>query len=53
MNIKSQISMVKELLEMFMYQNSVDKMVSKDGLILVYRVNNIVRIDIKILKECE
>jgi len=41
--------MVKELLQIFLHQNTVDKIVSKDGLIKVYRVNpNIIRIDIKI-----
>ena len=42
--------MVKELLEMFLYQNTADKMISKDGLVKVYRVNpNMVRVDIKII----
>jgi len=42
--------MVKELLEIFLYQNTVDKIISKDGLVKVYRVNpNIVRVDIKII----
>lgn len=51
MNNISQISVVKELLNMFLFQSSVDKMISKDGLIKVYKVKpNIVRIDIKILK---
>jgi len=41
--------MVKELLQIFLRQDTVDKIVSKDGLIKVYRVNpNIIRIDIKI-----
>ena len=43
--------MVKELLQIFLRQNTVDKMISKDGLIKIYRVNpNIVRVDIKIMK---
>ena len=43
--------MVKELLELFLYQDTVDRMDSKDKLIKVYRVNpNIVRVDIKITK---
>jgi len=43
--------MVKELLQIFLRQNTVDKMISKDGLIKIYRVNpNIVRMDIKIKK---
>ncbi|GAH55633.1 unnamed protein product [marine sediment metagenome] len=41
--------MVKELLQIFLRQNTVDKIISKDGLIKVYRVNpNIIRVDIKI-----
>jgi len=41
--------MVKELLELFLYQDTVDRMDSKDKLIKVYRVNpNLVRVDIKI-----
>ena len=42
---------VKELLELFLYQDTVNRMDSKDKLIKVYRVNpNIVRVDIKIMK---
>lgn len=42
---------VKELLQIFLRQNAVDKMVSKDGLIKVYMVNpDIVRVDIKMAK---
>jgi len=49
--MESTEQMVKELLEVFLYQDTVDKMVSKDGLIKVYRVNpNIVRVDVKIVK---
>jgi len=49
--MESTEQMVKELLEIFLYQNNVDKMVSKDGLIKVYKVNpNIVRVDIKTAK---
>ncbi|GAH55994.1 unnamed protein product [marine sediment metagenome] len=40
---------IKELLQIFLRQNTVDKMVSKDGVVKIYRVNpNIIRIDIKI-----
>ena len=43
--------MVKELLQIFLRRNTVDKMVSKDGVVKIYRVNpNIIRIDIKITK---
>ncbi|MBA7582371.1 hypothetical protein ES708_24299 [subsurface metagenome] len=43
--------MVKELLELFLYQDTVDRMESKDKLIKVYRVNpNIIRVDIKTAK---
>ena len=43
--------MVKELLEIFLYQDTVDRMESKDKLIKAYRVNpNIIRVDIKIKK---
>jgi len=43
--------MVKELLQIFLRQNTVDKMISKDGMVKIYRVNpNIVRVDIKIAK---
>jgi len=46
--MESTEQMVKELLELFLYQNTVDRMDSKDKLIKVYRVNpNIVRVDIK------
>jgi len=49
--MESTEQMVKELLQIFLRQNTVDKMVSKDGLIKVYRVNpNIIRVDIKITK---
>jgi len=42
---------VKELLELFLYQDTANRMDSKDRLIKVYRVNlNIVRIDIKTVK---
>ena len=43
---------VKELLELFLYQDTVNRMDSKDKLIKVYRVppTNIVRVDIKITK---
>lgn len=47
--MESTEQMVKELLQIFLRQNTVDKIVSKDGLIKVYRVNpNIIRVDIKI-----
>ena len=43
--------MVKELLELFLYQDTVNRMDSEDKLIKVYRVNpNIVRVDIKTVK---
>ena len=43
---------VKELLQIFLRQNAADKMVSKDGMVKIYRVNpNIVRVDIKIAEE--
>ena len=43
--------MVKELLELFLYQDTVNRMDSKDKSIKVYRVNpNIVRVDIKTAK---
>lgn len=46
-----QIQMVKELLELFLYQDTVNRMDSNDKLIKVYRVNpNIVRVDIKTMK---
>ena len=42
---------VKELLELFLYQDTANRMDSKDELIKVYRVNpNIVRVDIKTTK---
>jgi len=42
---------VKESLSLFLYQDTVDRMDSKDKLIKVYRVTpNIVRVDIKITK---
>jgi len=48
---KSTEQIVKELLSLFLYQNTVDRMDSKDKLIKVYRVTpNIVRVDIKITK---
>jgi len=38
-------------LELFLYQDAVNRMDSKDKLIKVYRVNpNLVRVDIKIKK---
>ena len=47
--MESTEQMVKELLELFLYQDTVDRMESNDKLIKVYYVNpNIVRIDIKI-----
>jgi len=47
--MKSTEEMVKELLELFLYQDTVDRMDSKDKLIKVYRVNpNLIRVDIKI-----
>jgi len=47
--MESTEQMVKELLQIFLRQDTVDKIVSKDGLIKVYRVNpNIIRVDIKI-----
>ena len=49
--MESTEQMVKELLQIFLRQNATDKIVSKDGLIKVYRVNpNIIRVDIKIEK---
>ena len=43
--------MVKELLELFLYQDAVNRMDPKDKLIKVYRVNdNIVRVDIRTSK---
>jgi len=48
---------VKELLELFLYQDTVNRMDSKDKLIKVYRINSkerkipdMVRVDIKIMK---
>ena len=49
--MESTEQMVKELLELFLYQDTVNRMDSKDKLIKVYRVNpNIVRVDIKTRK---
>ncbi len=49
--MESTEQMVKELLQIFLRQNTVDKMVSKDGVVKIYRVNpNIIRIDIKIME---
>ena len=49
--MESTEQMVKELLELFLYQDTVDRMDSKDKSIKVYRVNpNIVRVDIKTAK---
>jgi len=43
---------VKELLGLFLYQDTVNRMDSKDKLIKVYRVNpSIVRVDIKTTKK--
>lgn len=42
---------VKELLQLFLSQDTINRMDSKGKLIKVYRVNpDIVRIDIKIMK---
>jgi len=42
---------VKELLQLFLYQDTINRMDSTDKLIKVYRVNpNMVRVDIKITK---
>ena len=49
--MESTEQMVKELLELFLYQDTVNKMESKDKMIKVYTVYpNIVRVDIKITK---
>ena len=49
--MESNYQMAKELLQIFLNQNTVDKMISKNGLIKIYRVNpNIIRMDIKIAK---
>jgi hypothetical protein len=49
--MESTEQMVKELLQIFLRQDTVDKMISKDGVVKIYRVNlNIIRIDIKITK---
>lgn len=49
--MESTEQMVKELLELFLYQDTVNRMDSKDKLIKVYRVNpNIIRVDIKTTK---
>ena len=51
--IESTEQMIKELLEFFLCQDTVNRMDSKDKLIKVYRVNpNIVRVDIR-MKEGE
>ena len=40
---------VKDILKLFLNQNDVDKMNTKDGIIKIYRVgDNIIRVDIKI-----
>jgi len=42
---------LKELLGVFLKQNTIDKMESRNGLIKIYRVgNSMVRIDIKLVK---
>jgi len=52
--MESTEQMVKELLQIFLRQNTANKMVSKDGMVKIYRVNpNIVRVDIKIVKSEE
>ena len=39
---------IKEILGWFLYQKSVSKMETEDGIIKVYKVgNNLIRIDIK------
>jgi len=44
--------LVKELLELFLYQDTVNRMDSNNKLIKVYRVNpNMVRVDIKMKGE--
>ena len=49
--MENNYQMAKELLQIFLHQNTVDKMISKNGLIKIYRVNpNIIRMDIKISK---
>ncbi len=49
--MESTEQMVKELLKLFLYQDIVNRMDSKDKLIKVYRVNpNIVRVDIKTME---
>ena len=46
--MESTEQMVKELLELFLYQDTANRMDSKDKMIKVYRVNsNIVRVDIR------
>ena len=49
--MESTEQIVKELLELFLYQDTVNRMDSKDKLIKVYRISpNIVRVDIKTVK---
>ena len=49
--MESTEQMVKELLQLFLYQDTVNRMDSKDKMIKVYWVNdNIVRVDIKTSK---
>ena len=49
--MESTEQMVKELLELFLYQDTANRMDSKDKMIKVYRINsNIVRVDIKTTK---
>jgi hypothetical protein len=51
LKMESTEQMVKELLKLFLYQDIVNRMDSKDKLIKVYRVNpNIVRVDIKTME---
>lgn len=46
--MESTEQMVKELLELFLHQGTVDRMDSKNKLIKIYRINpKIVRVDIK------
>jgi len=47
--MESTEQMVKEILEYFLYQHSINKMESDNGEIKVYRVgDNLVRVDIKV-----
>lgn len=49
--MESTEQIVKELLGLFLYQNTVNRMDTKDKLIKVYRVNpNIVRVDIRTME---